>query len=30
MSRSYLTKDGFIKLQRELDELRSDNIKELA
>ena len=30
MSRSYLTKDGFIKLQRELDELRSDKRKEVA
>ncbi len=30
MSRSYLTKNGFIKLQRELDELRSEKRKEVA
>lgn len=30
MPTSYLTKNGFIKLQRELDELRSDKRKEVA
>ena len=30
MPTSFLTKDGYIKLQRELDELRSDKRKEVA